>query len=104
MGAMMLLAYENGEGWKACVMREEDVFPVKFARFEKPPSQLLYICNVIFIRYIFEFWGFAWPLRAWQSASEKSIFSILHIFQSGAVVQPKCLEILRISAKRISIL
>ena len=39
--------------WKVCFLLAEDIFPVKFARLENPPSQCLCICNGIFCKYIF---------------------------------------------------
>ena len=35
--------------WKVCFLRAEDIFPVKFARIEKTPSQGLRMCNSTFL-------------------------------------------------------
>ena len=78
--------------WKVCFLRAEDIFPVKFARLEKPPSQRLRICNGTFLKvpaldkYIFKFCALDWPLRAWQIICARKIFSVHYILSSLAII------------------
>ena len=68
---------------KVCFLRAEDIFPVKFARLEKLPSQSLHVCNCILFQYIFQIF------RAWLTIARMAVClraedlqRAVHTFQS----------------------
>ena len=70
--------------WKVCVLRAEDIFPIKFARLEQSPCNAFTFVILYLSTMFCKFCAVGWPLRAWQFAcyQKKNLESCLKIFSA----------------------